>query len=62
MLWKATSRLVKMPRVVESHVYSRGNATSRLVEIIISMGNFGTLHAKYHVLPRVSMRVEMKFN
>ena len=29
---------------------SCGNSTSHLTEIIIALGKFGILHAKYHVL------------
>ena len=39
---------------------SYGNSTPRLMEIIISTTNFVILHAKYHMLPHVSMHVEMK--
>jgi len=46
---------VKMPCLVswKSHVSSCGNATSRYMEIIFSTGNFGILHVKYYMLPRM---------
>ena len=34
---------------------------THLVEMVISMANFGILHTKYIVLPHVSTHVEMKF-
>ena len=52
---------------IPSHVNSmtranitHGNATSRLVEVQISTGNFGNQHMKYCVAPRVDMHVKMK--
>jgi len=42
------------------YVSSYGKITSRHMEIIFSMGNFGILHTKYNVLPQVSTHVEMK--
>ena len=44
----------KMSCHVSWNVMSRGNATSRLMEIIISTEELRIEHAKYHVLPRVS--------
>ena len=41
-------------------VTSCGNPTSRVMEILITMANFGILHMKYRMLPRVSAHVQMK--
>jgi len=49
-----------MSHLVECHILSCGNSTSRHVEIIFSTKHFCILHMKYRVLTRMSMLIEMK--